>query len=139
MAGAGEVTSTSLRPEGTAAAAGGLRVRVVEDESLRDEIRVVIEHGPVQKQQALPVHVDLGALGAFEHLVARSRGLFPRERVAQPRAAAALDADAQSALVDALLGHQRADLVRGGFRNLNHYAVGWAWVSADFSLPCFFL
>ena len=39
----------------------------------------------------------------------------PTEQVAQARAAAALHADAQSALVDALLGDQRADLARRAF------------------------
>src|SRR5262245_11049242 len=92
--------------EGAPTAARGLRVRVVEDESLADQVRVVVEHRAVQKQQALLVHEDLGALGALEHLVAEPGLLLPCERVAQPRTAAALDADAQAAIVDALLGHQ---------------------------------
>src|SRR5580765_4091909 len=104
-----------LCPERTAAAAGRLRVRVVEDESFADEIRVVVEHGPVQEEQALLVHKELGAFGPLEYLVAGPRDFFPRERIAQARAAAALHADAQAALVDALLGHQRADLARRRF------------------------
>src|ERR1019366_8806992 len=105
------------------AAAGALGVRIVEHEPLREHVRVVIEHRAVQKQQTLLVDVDLRALGTVEHLVARPRLLVPRERVAQPRAAAAFDADTQSALADALLGHQRADLARGGFSNLNHFLL----------------
>src|SRR6476660_7910052 len=68
-----------LRPERTAAAAGRLRVRVVEDESFADEIRVVVEHGPVQEEQALLVHKELGAFGPLEYLVAGPRDFFPRE------------------------------------------------------------
>src|SRR5262245_30928452 len=116
---------TSLRPERAAAAAGGLGVRIVEDEPLADEIRVVVQHGAVQVQQALPVDEDLGAFRTLEDLVARSRDSLPGERVAQARAAATLHADAQSAVVDALLGHQRADFARRRFGDLNHpYAVG---------------
>src|SRR5215831_675371 len=134
-------TWTSLSPERAAATAGGLGVRVVEDESLADEIRVVVQHGTVQKQQAFPVDEDLRAFRPLEDLVAGPRCPLPRERVAQARAAAALHADAQSALVDALLGHQRANLARRRFGDLNHYAVGWSCVSAPFSadVPCFFL
>src|SRR4051812_26797409 len=86
--------------ERAATAAGRLGVRVVEHETLADQVRVVVEHGPVQVQQALSVDEDLRALGTLEHLVAEPRLPFPREGVAQPRAAAALDADTQPALVD---------------------------------------
>src|SRR5215831_4866027 len=113
-------TWTSLSPERAAATAGGLGVRVVEDESLADEIRVVVQHGTVQEQQAFPVDEDLRAFRTLEDLVAGPRCPLPRERVAQARAAAALHADAQPALVDALFGHQRANLASGGVRNLNH-------------------
>src|SRR5215467_9348877 len=113
-------TWTSLSPERAAAAAGGLGVRVVEDESLADEIRVVVQHGTVQKQQAFPVDEDLRTFRTFEDFVAGSRCPLPRERVAQARAPAALHPDAQSALIDALLGHQRPDPASGSFGDLNH-------------------
>src|SRR2546427_9338395 len=82
------------------AAAGGLGVRIVEHEPLADQIRVVVEHCSVEKQQALAIDEDLRALRPFEHLVADTRLLLPREGVAQTRASAALHADAQTPLVD---------------------------------------
>src|SRR5262245_40524368 len=91
--------------ERAATAAGGLRVRVVEHEALADQVRVVVENRAVQVQQALLVDVDLRAFRPLEHFVAEARLLVPGERVAQPGTAAALDADAEPTLVDALLGH----------------------------------
>src|SRR5262245_14017230 len=88
--------------ERAATAAGGLGVRVVEHEPLADQIRVVVEHRPVQIEQALLVDVDLRALGTLEHLVAQARLLVPGERVAQSGTAATFDAHAKPALVDAL-------------------------------------
>src|SRR6266550_9334424 len=69
---------------------------------------------------ALLVDEDLRALRPLEYLVAEARLLFPRERVAETRAATALHAHTETALGDALLGHQRPDLLRGGFADLNH-------------------
>src|SRR5258707_169432 len=83
-------------PEGAATAAGRFRVRVVEHEPFADQVRVVIEHRAVQKQQALLVDKDLRVLRPFKHLVTEARLPLPLERVAQARTAAALDADAQS-------------------------------------------
>src|ERR1035437_10230196 len=122
-------TPASLEPrcsraERAAAAAGAICVRIVEHEPLREHVRVVIEHRAVQKQQALLVDVDLRALRAIEGFVARPRLLVPRERVAQARAAAAFDADTQSALADALLRHQRGVLARGVFSNLDLFLFG---------------
>src|SRR3989442_4618525 len=116
-----KLKKSALRAKGTAAAARRLGVRVVEHEPLADHVRVVVEHRAVEIQQALLVDVDLRAVGPLEDFVAKTRLLLPRERVAQPRASAALHADAQSALVDALLGHQRAHLARRGFGDLNHF------------------
>src|SRR5262245_13656161 len=143
-----KLKKSALRAKGTAAAARRLRVRVVEHEPLADQIRVVVEHGAVEIQQALPVHVDLRAVRPLEHFVAETRLLLPREGVAQPGAAAALDADAQSAFVDALLGHQRPDPARRNLADLNHgrnccdsYAVGCGCFSSAFTSAalCFFL
>src|ERR1051326_3148007 len=86
----------SLRSKRASTAARRLRVRVVEHEALGDQIRVVVEDGPVQIDQALLVDEDLRVLGPFEHFVAEARLLLPRKRVAQARAAAALDADAHT-------------------------------------------
>src|ERR1700730_4654502 len=103
-----------------AAAAGRFRVRVVEDEPLADQARVVVEDGAVQVQQALLVDEDLRAVRPFEDLVAQAGLLLPGEGVAQTRAPAPLDPDAQPTLVDALLGHQLPDRVRGRLTNLDH-------------------
>src|SRR5688572_7769442 len=78
--------------EGTAAAAVRLGVRVVEDEAFAEQVRVVVERRSVEEQMALLVDVDLRPLGALENLVAHPRLALPGERVAQPGAAAALDA-----------------------------------------------
>src|SRR5262245_58387379 len=123
-----------LRPERAAAAAGRFGVRVVEHEPLADQVRVVVEHRAVQVKQALLVDVDLRTLGSLEHFVAEARLLLPGKDVAQPGTAAALDADAQSTIVDALLGHQRADLARRGFGNLDHQDLG-SRLSAFSSAP----
>src|SRR5262249_28252736 len=112
--------STCSGPEGGAASARRLRVGVVEHEAFRDEVRVVVEHRSVEIQQALLVDEDLGAFRPLESFVPQTRLPLPRERVAQPRTPAALDANAQSAIVDALLGHQRADLACRAFADLNH-------------------
>src|SRR5687768_1614828 len=114
------VASRRLRPKGRAAAAGLLRVRVVEDESLGDERRVVVENRAPEEQIALLVDEDPGALWPLEHLVAEAGLALPRERVAEARAAPALDAHTQPSLADALLGHQRFDLPGCGFGYLNH-------------------
>src|SRR2546425_8667011 len=118
-----KLKKSALRAKGAAAAARRLGVRVVEHEPLADHVRVVVEHRAVEIQQALLVDVDLRAVGSFEDFVAKPRLLLPRERVAQPRASAALHADAQSAVVDAQLGHQRADLAGCGFADLNHFLL----------------
>src|SRR4029453_15524824 len=86
---------------------------------------VVVEHRSVEIQQALLVDEDLGAFRPLEDFVPQTRLPLPRERVAQPRTPAALDANAQAAIVDALLGHQRADLASRAFADLNH-----RWLSA---------
>src|SRR5262245_52773202 len=127
------------RPEGAAAAARRFRIRVVEHETAADETRVVVEHGPVQEQQALPVDENPGAVRPFEHRVAETRLPLPGEGITQTRAAAALHADTQTALVEALPGHQRPDLACGRLSDLDH-ALGWAVASADLSTPfcCFF-
>src|SRR5689334_22759077 len=104
------------------AAAGRLGVRIVEHETFANEVRVVVEHRSVEIQKTLLVDKNLGAFRPFVDLVAETRFLLPREGVTQPRASAALDPDAQTAILNALLGHQAADLACGSFRNLNHFS-----------------
>src|SRR5687767_12898884 len=115
----GRSEAGASRAEGAAAPAGLLRVRIVEHEPLGQQRGVVVERGALQKQIALLVHEDLRAV-ALEDLIADPRILLPGERVAQPRAAATLDADTKTAFADALLGHQRLDLLCRAFANLDH-------------------
>src|SRR6187549_3427744 len=107
------------RAEGAAATAGLLRVRVVEHEALGQKRGVVVECRALQKQIALLVDEDLGAV-ALEDLVTHPGFLLPGERVAQARATAALHADTKTAVVDALLGHQRLDLPGSAFAYFDH-------------------
>src|SRR5215813_5763643 len=107
------------RAERAAAAACLLRVRIVEHETPRQQRSVVVERRAVQEQQALAIDVDLRAV-LLEDLIANPRLLLPGERVAQARTAAALHAHTETALVDALFGHQRLDLLRSGLADLNH-------------------
>jgi hypothetical protein len=86
----------------------------MEDESLSQQRGVIVERGAVEKQQALLIDENLRALGPLEYLVAEPRLLVPRERIAETGAASTLDADTQTALADALLRHQRLDLLRCG-------------------------
>src|SRR5258705_2048323 len=102
--------------EGTAATAGRLRVRVMEDEALRQKRGVVVERGPVQEQQALLVDEDPGAIRPLEYLVAESRLAIPRERVTQPRAAPTLYAHTKTPITDTLLCHHSSELLCGRVR-----------------------
>src|ERR1700730_8288588 len=56
------ILQTSLSSEGATASAGRFGVRVVEDEALADQVRVVVEHRTVQKNQALLVDENLRAI-----------------------------------------------------------------------------
>src|SRR4030095_2349971 len=119
MHASGQIPGAS-RAEGTAAAAGLLRVRVVEDEALRKERGVVVERRALEEEKALLVHENLGAV-TFEDFVAETGHLLPGKGVAQARAATALDTDTETAIADALFGHQRFDLVRRRVSDLNRF------------------
>src|SRR3954462_7333569 len=100
--------------EALAAPAFALYLRVDELEALLLEGVDEIEGGAVQVDEALRVHVDLGAL-YFEDLVARAGLVAELDHVAHARAAAALDAQAHAALGGAVraLRELRLDLLRG--------------------------
>src|SRR5688572_4176362 len=106
--------------KGAATAAGLLRIRVMEHEALRQKRGVIVERRPVEKEVALAIDEDLGALRPLEYFIAKPRLALPAEDVAQSRAPATLDPHAQTTVGDALLGHQRLDLACGGFGDLNH-------------------
>src|SRR5262245_9422452 len=69
--------------ERASAAAGRLRVRVVEHEPLGQQSGVVVERRPVEKEQALAIDENPGAFRTLEHLVAGARLALPTERIAQ--------------------------------------------------------
>src|SRR5688572_14496705 len=115
----GGVRPSGLGAEGTTAPARLLRVGVVEHEAFAQQGRVVVERRAVEKQIALLVDEDLGAV-PLEHLVAEARLFLPRERVAEARAAAAFDAHTKPTFRDALLGHQGLDLLRGDIGDFDH-------------------
>ena len=81
------------------------------------EPHIVSEHGAVISTMALivarPREVTIRAVGAVEHVIPLARGGLPRERVAQPGTAARLDADAQTAIRDAVLQGHLADELPG--------------------------
>src|SRR5438128_10901623 len=79
-------TSYFSSPEGAAAAAGRLGVRIVEHEPFADHVRVVVEHRAVQVQETLLIDENLRALRPLEDCVAQPRLFLSRERVAQTRA-----------------------------------------------------
>jgi hypothetical protein len=91
----------------------------VEHEALGQKRGVVVERRALQKQITLFVDEDLRAI-PLEDLITGSGFFLPGERIAQSRAAAALDADTKTAVADALLDHQRLDLLRRAFGDLNH-------------------
>src|SRR5579872_2740720 len=111
---------TCLHAERRSAAAAALGVRVVEDETLADEARVVIERRPVEVREALRIHVDARALGAVEHVIAVTRARFPGERIAEPGTAAGLDPDPETAARDALFGRHLSNECCGVLTDLQH-------------------
>src|SRR5262245_53608123 len=66
------------------------------------------------------VDENLRALGSLEDRVAEAWLALPGERVTESRAAAAFHAHTKTAFADALLGHQRLDLLRRGLADLDH-------------------
>src|SRR5687768_969892 len=99
-------SSFRLDAERGSASTRRLGIRVVEDEPLADQTRVVVERRAVDEAVTFRVDENLGAVRPFEHVIAGARRRLPGERVAQTRAAAGLDADAQTAIGEAVLrGH----------------------------------
>src|SRR5216684_3056074 len=131
------MSAPALGAKRAAAAAVRLRIRVVEDEAFADQAHVVIKDGAVQVQQALLVDVDLGPRRPFEDFITETRVLLPRKGIAQARAPAAFDANAQPAVVNALLGHQRADLARRRLCDLDHF-LNLRWGPTPSACACAF-
>src|SRR5687768_8610648 len=85
----------SLSGEGGTAPARARRVRVLEHEAATHYLVLEVDLDPVEVQVALHVAQDLHAV-RFQDFVALGRLVFDEiQRVAEPRAPAAADADAQ--------------------------------------------
>src|SRR5262249_13626003 len=96
------------------------RIRVVEDEPAADEGGVVIERRSLNELIALRVDKHLRAFSALEDVIAVSRRGLPRERVAQTRAAARLDSDAQTTVGQAVFCGHLFDQRGGVFTDFKH-------------------
>ncbi len=117
---------TSLRREAATATAGFRRIWIDEVEALTHEALFIVEHHACQIEEGLRVNEDphrLGSAGIVRGLQTRAEdedavalaGLRVKaDVVAQPRAAAALNAEAQAASVrrDAFLGQRNANALQ---------------------------
>src|SRR5690349_11547258 len=116
--------SLPLDAEGRPASARRLCVRVVEDEPLTDQARVVVARRAVEKPEAARVDVDARAFGAVEHVVAVARRGLPRERVAEAGTAPGLDPDAQAAIGNPVFRCHFPDEFSGVLADVQHTAWG---------------
>src|SRR5687768_6376356 len=88
-------------------------MRIGKNEALAHQAGVVIEGRAVDEPEAFRVDEHLRAIGPVEYLVAVPRTGLPGEGVAQSRAAASLDSDAEPAVrKPVLLGHFPDELPR---------------------------
>src|SRR5262245_27007803 len=90
-----EAGNWELHAKRRPAPARAFGVGVVEQEPLADQAGVVVERRAVDESVALLVHENARALRTLEDVVAFPGCRLPREGIAQPRAAAGFDADAQ--------------------------------------------
>src|SRR5829696_7058299 len=97
-----------------------LGVRIIEDEPLADEARVVIERRPIDEPDALGIDEHLRSFRPFEHVVTVLGGRLPGKHVTQARAAASLDADAEAALREAVAHDHLVDEFAGVFADFDH-------------------
>ena len=84
-------------------------MRILEDESLAQQARVVIERRAVEQPKAARIDEDFRAVRTDVDLIGRPGIRIPRKRVFEARASAGLDADAQRALA------KLRNLLRRGF------------------------
>src|SRR5207237_8880800 len=112
--------SRCLYAERHTAAAGALRVRVVEDEPLTEQARVVVEDSAFEQPEALGIDEHLRAHRALTDDVRVLGRLLPAEDVLEPRAAARLHADPETGRAKGALDQHLLDLVRRVLRDLNH-------------------
>ena len=100
-------------------------MRVVENEALAHEARVVVERRPVDEPEALGIDEDPRSFRAFEHVVAVLRRRLPGEDLAQSRTPASLDADAESALREPVARDHLVDELSGVFADFDHGFTEW--------------
>ena len=98
-------------------------MRVVEDEALTDETRVVVERRAIDESIALGVDEEPGPVGPVEHVVPFARARLPGKRIAQAGAATGFDADSEAAVGQAVTeGHLPDELPRV-LADLDHIAL----------------
>src|SRR5690349_2245137 len=91
----GQTLRPPLGAERGAAPARAGRMRVVGDEPLAQQARVVIEHASVEQAQALWIDEHASPLWSGEDRIAGGRRRCPSERIFEARAPARLHAEAQ--------------------------------------------
>src|SRR5687767_7879596 len=96
-------------------------MRILQGKAGRHQIVLVeIEHRAVEQLQAARIDEYLGAVGAFEHQIGVARAGVPRKGVAEARAAAGLDGNAQAAFGLLVLLELLANHLRSAVSDLNH-------------------
>src|SRR5688500_5146347 len=113
--------SISLDVEGAAAAAGGLRVRVLDREPAARDVVDEVHFGALQIPQADRIDEQLHALH-LEHLIDRrvAFALVNHQPVLEAGAAAALDEYPQTSAELVFFAQQLANLRRCRFSDVNH-------------------
>src|SRR5207247_2014643 len=122
---AGGVSPGTSGLEGMAAAAGPLRVRVLDREARPVQAIEVVDLDPTEVRGAHGVDVELDPT-RLDHLVPLLLRFLPAELVGESGAAASHDAETQPPVGLPLLEAQILDLPGGRLRALQHAALLWA-------------
>src|SRR5438094_4205488 len=109
-----------LDAQRNAAAAGAGRLRVVDDESLAQQARVVVEHDAIEQTKAPRIHYHPRASRSVEHRVVGPRCGFPSENVFESGTAAGSDADPKRVLAALALREHLVDVRRRAIGDPNH-------------------
>src|SRR5437867_11980569 len=108
-----------LRRERGSAAAGRLGVRILETEAGAVEAVGEVEGHPVEEQVALAIDENAHALLLVDLVLPRGL-LLERQLVRHAGAAASHDRDPEAVVEEALLLHDRLDLIGRLVRDVNH-------------------
>src|SRR5262245_28941903 len=107
-------------------------MRILQRKTRRQQVVLVeVEHRAVEQLQAARIDEDLRAIGAYEHQVGIPGVLIPRKRVAEPRAAARLHGDPETAAGLLLLEQLLVDHARCALSDFNHFDSSIAFKPAS--------